>query len=117
VWLLVRADAGNHLVAFLLHPYAAAARNEWLVPLRFGRKLWFAVLVSAWNFSDPANSSRLAVLVFASVTVFLLVQVRRRAALDQQAAREGVAAGPVLVWRDAPPVRCAVASPAVRGQA
>jgi hypothetical protein len=72
-WLLAALNSAHPVAAYFLAPYAGSGWTAWLwaIPLRFGRKLWFALLMSAWNFADPSGASALAVLVFASLLAML----------------------------------------------
>jgi hypothetical protein len=74
--VLVARSPAHPVTAFLVHPYAATRWSRlWIVPLRFCRKLWFALLLSAWNFSNTSNASALAGLLFVSLIVLLALQV------------------------------------------
>jgi hypothetical protein len=69
----------NPLLAWLLEPYVEVwSRWIWAVPVRFGRRLWFAVITSAWHFADPEAAGGLAVLVFVSLVLFLVLQLLLR---------------------------------------
>jgi hypothetical protein len=75
VWVALAKESHHPLLAWLLEPYADVwSRWIWAVPVRFGRRLWFAVITSAWHFADPEASGGLAVLVFVSLVVFLMLQ-------------------------------------------
>jgi hypothetical protein len=74
IWFAIAAESENPLVMFIVHPYAdVSSRWIWAVPLRFGRKLWFAIIMSAWQFSQPETAGSLAVLIFVSLVVFLML--------------------------------------------
>jgi hypothetical protein len=81
-WVLLKRNAEHPLGSFLLQPYKGERRGLWVVPLRFGRKLWFAALTSAWDFSDPTTSGQLALAVFISLLIMLSVQLRLRPYAD-----------------------------------
>jgi hypothetical protein len=75
-WRLLTVGSDQPLTRFLLLPYRISwARWMWVVPLRFGRKLYFAALMSAWNFADPSTADQLALVIFVSLIVLLLVQL------------------------------------------
>jgi hypothetical protein len=75
VWVALAKESRDPLLAWLLEPYADVwSRWIWAVPVRFGRRLWFAVITSAWHFSDPEAAESLAVLVFVSLVLFLVLQ-------------------------------------------
>jgi hypothetical protein len=76
MWALLVRRSDHPLCSLLLLPYSGWARWLWVVPLRFGRKLYFAALMCAWNFADPSTASQLALSVFASLIGLLVVQVR-----------------------------------------
>jgi hypothetical protein len=85
VWVALANDSRHPLLAWLLEPYADVwSRWIWAVPVRFGRRLWFAVVTSAWDYSDTAAVGSLAVLVFASLILFLMVQFWLRPYRDQR---------------------------------
>jgi hypothetical protein len=73
------------LVGFFTRPYARTGRRWrwlWVVPHRFARKLWFALLLAGWPFSDPGRSSSLALLVFASLLAQLALSLWLRPYAD-----------------------------------
>jgi hypothetical protein len=84
-WRLVARDIAHPVAAFVVRPYAPSKWAWlWAVPLRFGRKLWFALLMSAWNFSDPSpdHASALALVVLVSLMVMLALQLWLRPYAD-----------------------------------
>jgi hypothetical protein len=90
-WALAWADAdGSHpLALYITWPYADArcSRRMWAAPHRFGQKLWFALLTSAWRYTDAASSAALALLVFVSLIALLALQLYVRpyqAAVDNR---------------------------------
>ncbi len=76
-WALAWLDGAHPLVQHFTRPYAEThwARWLWAVPHSFGRKLWFALLISAWPFSATSASASLALVVFASLGALLVLQV------------------------------------------
>ncbi len=74
MWALSVSQPTHKLAMYFTGPYKRS-HSRWAVIHRFGRKLWFAVLISAWDFSDPTSSSSLALLVFVSLIILLGVQV------------------------------------------
>ncbi len=85
MWVVLAKDSCNPLFEWLLEPYAeTSSRWMWAVPLRFGRRLWFAVITSAWHFADPEAAGGLAVLVFVSLVLFLVLQSWLRPYKDQR---------------------------------
>jgi hypothetical protein len=75
VWVLLARNSMHPMAAHVVQPYSGWARWLWAVPLRFGRKLWFAALLGAWDFSDPSRAGQLALVIFASLLVMLIVQL------------------------------------------
>jgi hypothetical protein len=73
------------LVGYFTRPYARGGRRWrwlWAVPHRFARKLWFALLIAAWPFSDTERAASLALLVFASLLVLLALALWLRPYAD-----------------------------------
>jgi hypothetical protein len=72
-WVTAWLDGQHPLAAYFMRPYAAThwARWLWAVPHRFGRKLWFALLMAAWPFSSGTSPTALAVVVFVSLIALL----------------------------------------------
>ncbi len=73
------------LVGFFTRPYARDGRRWrwlWAVPHRFARKLWFALLIAGWPFSDTKRAASLALLVFASLLALLALAVWLRPYAD-----------------------------------
>jgi hypothetical protein len=74
-WVLVGRKPDDQLMGFITNPYANHQMSrKWIVPHRLGRKLWFALLTSAWTYSDPDASSKLAIVIFLSLVVLLVLQ-------------------------------------------
>jgi hypothetical protein len=73
------------LVGYFTRPYARGGRRWrwlWAVPHRFTRKLWFALLMAAWPFSDTERAASLALLVFASLLALLALALWLRPYAD-----------------------------------
>ncbi len=105
-WALALQNAEHPLVRYLTSPYSAVrlSRQRWAVPHRVGRKLWFALLMSAWPFSDTSTSAALAVVIFVSLIVLLAAGERRcprrRRRHKRLPVREGVWLQPYTDPRD-----------------
>jgi hypothetical protein len=80
-WLLTAFFESHPLALHFTRPYNSRwSVWLWAVPHRFGRKLWFALLISGWNFRDPAaaagaSARSLATVVFLSLVALLLLQL------------------------------------------
>jgi hypothetical protein len=82
---LVWWHSDHPLADFFTRPYARDGRRWrwlWAVPHRFARKLWFALIVAAWPFSDTERAASLALLVFASLLALLALALWLRPYAD-----------------------------------
>jgi hypothetical protein len=82
-WVLTALYSSHRLAQFINSPYEARwSRGLFVVPLRFGRKLWFSALMSVWPFSDPSRSDQLALVIFVSIVILLTLQLWLRPYAD-----------------------------------